>query len=150
MRICLEFEDKLYDISNAEFKKAVKKVNQQVEEDRSKVLVEAKANLNNIIKMHNLDFEESKNVNVLCLQVCGKYYLPTIQKVQNKYLTLFVFFLGLRAVIREMWLAAPGAYFVQKYGKTVVYPPNEKKVAEFTSTGLEQLFQFKVIYIYIY
>ena len=30
LRICLDFEDKLYDISNAEFKKAVKKVNQQV------------------------------------------------------------------------------------------------------------------------
>lgn len=59
LRLCLEFNKKMYDISNIEFKKngnepsLIKRVS-------AKVLNEGKAILNTLVEECNFDFEEAK------------------------------------------------------------------------------------------
>lgn len=72
LRLCLRVDRKYYDISNIEFKKHENN-NRLATTDSSKVLVEAKAILNQILRHHNLDLEEAKKKMIINGQICGKF-----------------------------------------------------------------------------
>jgi hypothetical protein len=95
LRLCLRFEDKVYDMANTEFKKNSKDTN-LVLEDSVKVLVEAKAIFNKLAYLYNMNLEEAKQLNVITGQI-----------------------VGLRCVLKQISLVAPGAYIAQSYGNTI-------------------------------
>ncbi|KAI8882905.1 hypothetical protein K501DRAFT_294919 [Backusella circina FSU 941] len=125
LRLCLEFNKKMYDISNIEFKKNGKEPG-LIKKNSAKVLNEGKAILNKLIAECNFDFEEAKEKKVIVAQICDN---------ETR--------LGLKAVFSELRLAAPGCYMPSQFGRTLKYPYNSQRVKGFSSDGLEQLFCYK-------
>ncbi|KAI8387547.1 hypothetical protein BD560DRAFT_119291 [Blakeslea trispora] len=119
LRLCLEFDKKMYDISNIEFKKNGNEPG-QVKKDGAKVLNEGKSILNRLIEEYNLDFEEAKEKKIFVAQICG-----------------------LKAVFSQLRLAAPGCYMPSHFGRTLKYPYNGQRAKGFCREGLEQLFCYK-------
>ncbi|CEP19348.1 hypothetical protein [Parasitella parasitica] len=119
LRLCLRYENKDYDIANIEFKKNSKNRNLVVE-DEVKVLIEGKSIANKLVNIYNMDFEESKKIKVLTGQI-----------------------VGLRGMLKELTIVAPGAYVAQSFGKTIKYPISDDKLKLFVEQGLQLIFVFK-------
>lgn len=119
LRLCLRYENKDYDIANIEFKKNSKNRNLVVE-DEVKVLIEGKSIANKLVNIYNMDFEESKKIKVLTGQI-----------------------IGLRGMLKELTIVAPGAYVAQSFGKTIKYPTSDDKLKLFVEQGLQLIFVFK-------
>ncbi|KAI8979883.1 hypothetical protein BDB01DRAFT_797874 [Pilobolus umbonatus] len=115
LRLCFIMNSKYYDLANIEFKK--NSGNQK--EDEGKVLVEGKTILNSLSKYHNLDIDTAKELKVIVGQFCG-----------------------LKGVFKQIRFAAPSAYMVDRWGKTIKYPVHEGMIDTFL-VQLQQLIGFK-------
>ncbi|KAI8052567.1 uncharacterized protein B0P05DRAFT_561973 [Gilbertella persicaria] len=119
LRLCVVVDKKKHDVSNTEFKKNGNRSERK--KDTAKLLTEGKQILNGFIKLHNLDLEESKKKKSMVVQVCG-----------------------LKALITEVRLVAPGCYMPNQFGKTLKYPYDLKSAKLFLEQSLQQLFAYKV------
>ncbi|RCH79655.1 hypothetical protein CU098_005772 [Rhizopus stolonifer] len=118
LRLCVVVDKKKHDVSNTEFKKNGNRSERK--KDTAKLLTEGKQILNELIKLHNLDLEESKKKRSMVVQVCG-----------------------LKALITEVRLVAPGCYMPNQFGKTLKYPYDLKSAKLFLKQSLQQLFAYK-------
>lgn len=104
LRLCLRYENKNCVLAYIEFKKNSKNASLVVE-DGVKVLPEGKSIANKRVSTYNMNFEESRNIRGLTGQI-----------------------VGLRDVLKELAIVAPGAYVAQSFRKTMKYPTKDDKL----------------------
>lgn len=147
LRICLSYEGKLYDVCNVEFARNGD-IQKKCVSDATKVMLEGKCILDQIVRLAKLDDDSAKELQILNLQFCGNF---TLYKDPYRALQTFglinalISILGLKgAIIGIRFEESRRGYVAEYIGRTLRMPTKVQNTTHFFESMVSALLLVRV------